>query len=278
MARGDYASACPLLERSEVLDPGIGTEFNLARCYELSGRLASAWAAYQRVVAVTHAAGESPREEVARGLMLALEPRLARVVLRVRRERLEPGLELRIDGVAVDRARWSIPIPIDPGSHLVEATAPAFEPFGAHVTVEREAQTIDVDVPSLLRQAQPAPASASPGSAQRIAGVVVGGLGLVGVGLGTFFGLRATSLASQASPLCNASGCDPQGYAFRTDSRWAGDACTVSFVVGGALVATAIVLVLTAPHSSGGAPHFASFQTAEYGGGSTALAWRASWP
>src|SRR5258708_4210863 len=107
MARGDYASACPMLERSEALDPGIGTEFNLARCYELSGRLASAWAAYQRVAAETHAAGESQREEVARGVMLALEPRLPRVVLRVHRERLEPRLQLRIDGVALSRTRWS---------------------------------------------------------------------------------------------------------------------------------------------------------------------------
>src|SRR5262249_38113298 len=44
MQRGDFAQACGLLERSQRIDPAVGTLLYLAECYEKSGRTASAWA------------------------------------------------------------------------------------------------------------------------------------------------------------------------------------------------------------------------------------------
>lgn len=41
--KGDWAAACPKFEESERLDPGIGTLYHLADCYEHVGRLATAW-------------------------------------------------------------------------------------------------------------------------------------------------------------------------------------------------------------------------------------------
>ena len=42
MAEGKYAEACLELEQSQKLRSGIGTQFNLAECYEKTGRIASA--------------------------------------------------------------------------------------------------------------------------------------------------------------------------------------------------------------------------------------------
>jgi len=43
MAQRRVAQACPLFEESQRLDAGIGTQYNLANCYEAMGRFASAY-------------------------------------------------------------------------------------------------------------------------------------------------------------------------------------------------------------------------------------------
>jgi hypothetical protein len=261
MAREDYATACPQLERSEALDPGIGTAFNLARCYELWDRLASAWGAYERVVRETHAAGESQREEVARGLMLALEPRLSRVTVVVR-DANAPGLEIRLDGARVERTKWATPLPVDIGEHRVDAVAAGAPPFASRFVVERDAQNVDIAVPPFVAPTaptapgpvQPSPwrstivESRSTGDVQRWSAFGAGGLALVSAGIGTYFGLHAKSLWSEASPYCGAGSCGDPYYSTTQNARSSADAATIAFAVGGALLTSAVVLYLTSPH------------------------------
>lgn len=266
MAREDYAVACPLLERSEALDPGIGTEFNLARCEELWGHIASAWSVYQRVVTETHAAGQSQREEVARKLMVALEPRLAHVTVRVP-DPPPAGLQVRLDGAPLDSDRWAAPVPVDPGDHLVEASAPSMQGFTSRFAVTRDAQDLDVNVPAPPPRTStapaylgpippPAPVAESPphddafGTTQAWIAAAAGGAGLVAAGIGSFFGIRAITLDAQSSPYCNGGSCTQPGYSDLTQAQSSASASTISFSIGGALLASAVVLWLTRPHPS----------------------------
>src|SRR5688572_24536755 len=57
--RGDYATACPLFEASQKLDPALGTLLNMATCYEKAGQLASAWGRYREVLALATKAGDA---------------------------------------------------------------------------------------------------------------------------------------------------------------------------------------------------------------------------
>jgi len=262
IGQGRFREACPKLELSQALDPGIGTMFNLARCYELSGRFASAYVAYQRSIAQMHAAGQTSRETIAQGLASAIEPRVAHVKLAVHLERIEPGLELHLDGARVEREAWSAAIPVDAGDHVVSASAPASKPWQRAFTIDHDAQTVTLDVPPLVPVAavtatSPLPAQvldrgipSARGRSQRTLAAVGAALGLGAVGVGSYFGLRSMSLASQATPLCDGIWCDERGYSLRTDARSAGNASTIAFGTGIAFVAAAAILWLTAPADS----------------------------
>src|SRR6185436_13105064 len=74
MSAEKYAEACPKLEESLRLDPGMGTRFNLAHCWEKIGRSASAWAMFLDVAAAARAAGQQQRDTAAKERAAALEP------------------------------------------------------------------------------------------------------------------------------------------------------------------------------------------------------------
>src|SRR5690349_13986528 len=60
---GKAAEACPKFEESQRLDPGLGTQLNLADCYERIGRTASAWTIYVEVAPAARREGQDARAE-----------------------------------------------------------------------------------------------------------------------------------------------------------------------------------------------------------------------
>ena len=270
-----YVEACPKLEESQRLAPGIGTKFQLADCYEHVGRTASAWAAFLDVAALTRVKGQHDREQAARERAASLEPRLSRLLVSIAAERRVEGLAIARDGVAMGAALWGVAVPVDPGAHVIAATAPQRKPWQTSVDVRGEGKTTSVDVPVLEALAAPdapptAPpsktsqtsqttqtppvATAEPSSTQRTWAVVVGALGLAGVGVGAYFGLRSASKRDDASLHCSGDACDPSGIALRDDALHAGDASTLAFGIGAAALAGGVVLYLTSRDASPRAP------------------------
>jgi hypothetical protein len=255
---GSFAAACPKFEESQRLDPGLGTLYRLADCYERVGRTASAWAAFVEVAGSAKTAGQRARADDASKRASELEPSLARLVIRV----VEPdqaGLVIKRGDVAVGRAQWSTPMPVDPGEVAVEASAPGKETWRGSVATTARAVS-QLEVPPLRDAKTPAPPAtdgsparptdARPSSfgAQRTVAVIAGAAGVVGLGIGSAFGLISLSKKGDAGAHCDPSNaCDSDGLALRRDALAAGDLSTVGFVAGGALAATAIVLWVTAP-------------------------------
>ena len=138
MKDGKYAVACSKLEESLRLDYGIGTEFNLADCNEKTGKLATAWSGFLSVASAAKAQNQAQREKVARDRAKALEPRLPKLAIEVPSP-AQPGLEVKRDGVVIGSASWGTPVPVDPGSHRVSASAPGKLPWeGAVSAVEHD--------------------------------------------------------------------------------------------------------------------------------------------
>jgi hypothetical protein len=89
--------------------------------------------------------------------------------------------------------------------------------------------------------------SSSAGNTQRIVALVAAGVGVVGVGVGTIFGLQSMSKRSDANTRCPGATCSDQaGVELWNDTRSAGNISTIAFAVGGVGLATGAILWFTA--------------------------------
>jgi tetratricopeptide (TPR) repeat protein len=220
---GDYRQACPKFEESLRLNVGIGTQFNLADCWEHIGRTASARALFLGAAASAHAAGQPEREQVAKARADALEPRLLRLLIDVRATDAE--LLVRRNQIAVNRDDWGVAAPVDAGVYLIEASAPGKKVWSARVSVPSNAsEAISVIVPPLEDAAvscEPKPAleaptggPPSPAADAPAAPVVaspshhtayalsLAGLGLASVTVGTVLALEYKSKNDDAIAIC----------------------------------------------------------------------------
>jgi len=269
MSAGKFSDACPKFEASQQLDPGLGTMLNLAECYEKTGRTASAWAEYREAIPLARAAGSTARQDLATERAQALQERLSTLTIRAMAgDDANAHLEVRRDGVALQEAELGAPIPVDPGEHVIEAVAPGKQPWSSKIQVGGDAAKVSVEIPALQAASgnptssapppavtTPGPTGAAPadnpnaGSAMRMTGLVFGGVGVVGIGLGSFFGLQASSKWSDAKGKCGdfPYGCSAEGQDLQSSAKSAATISTVMFVAGGALLATGAVLYFTAP-------------------------------
>jgi hypothetical protein len=253
--QGQYPAACAKLAESQKLDPAPGTLLNLGGCYEKNGQTASAWATFKEAMAASHVKGRTDWEDLARTRAAALEPTLSRLTIAVASK--ADGLAVTRDGKDVGSAEWGTAIPVDPGSHVVDAQAPHRKPFHQSIDVPSGGASLTVSVgeldPADDGGGTPGPETTpSNGSTQRTIGFVVGGIGIIGIGIGTVFGLSAMNKENDATKNhCDATNhCDPTGVQLGKDAQSAATASTIAFAVGGVALAGGVLLYFTAPKGS----------------------------
>jgi hypothetical protein len=259
---GDYAAACPRFEASYKLDPALGTLLNLATCHEKLGAIASAWGRYREVVAIAKKTGDVTRYDIAVERAAALEPRLPRLTIAAPPKSV-PGLQVTRDDVAVDLAVLGAAIYVDPGEHVVTATADGRKPFTARVTLA-EAEATTIQLPALaVDPDRPKPAGAikeihvvedgalDPGRNRRIVAIALGGTGIATIATGLGFGLSARSSWQSAfdDGLCDETTrlCTREGQERTSAARRNALVADVVTGVGVGLVVTGVILYVTAP-------------------------------
>jgi serine/threonine-protein kinase len=287
MTEGKHAEACPKLEESQRIDPGMGTLFNLAVCYEAIGRTASAWVAFRDVAGQALGAGQAQRESTARARAAALEPKLMRLRISVP---AGANVEIKRDGVLVGPALWGTALPLDAGPHKVTVSAPGKEPWETTVKLEQPGGTVNVDVPTALADARVAPQVPPPGPRvpapddkpsrpwQLPLGVTLtvvgaGGLG-AGIGLG-FMAKSAFDASNQGNCNKTTNVCNKAGLSQRSDAVSKGNIGTGVGAAGGALAAAGVVIWITAP-SRATPPRSGSAFAPALGIGPSGVALRAS--
>ncbi|MBL8613773.1 MAG: hypothetical protein JNL38_40915 [Myxococcales bacterium] len=249
MAEGRLAEACPKLAESNRLDTGIGTLLFLGDCYEKNGQVASAWATFREAASLAQKNADA-REKLARDRSAALDPVLPRLTIAVPPSNRIPGLVVTRDGIDVGAVQWDVALPMDPGRHVLRATAPGRAPWQATVDVAR-ATPATVEVPLLPRAASPTapPPREAPreGGTQRAIGLGLVGVGAIGVGVGAYFGLAAKSRSDDAASHCAGSACDATGLELRDSARSRADVATVAFLAGGLTLVIGAAVWLLAP-------------------------------
>jgi hypothetical protein len=276
--QGKFAEACPKLQESNRLDPALGTQFHLADCYEQSGRVASAWAAFLEVASVAHATNQAEREKVARARADKLQARLPRLVVNVPEASKTPGLEIRRNGMLVGSAQWGTPVAVDPGEVELTASAPGKQTLRQTLRLE-EGKTASYSLPALAQgenaaatpvaapaaeQPAPEPTPAAPPPAPRNSDtanggrknvgwvLALGGAGVVGLGISTTFAILAKGKDGDSKAFCdtgNTNSCRLEGVNLRNDAIEKGNVATIAAVAGGLALAGAGVIWLVSGSS-----------------------------
>jgi len=255
MKQGKYAEACPKFEQSNKLDPEIGGLLWLADCYERNGQSASAYRTYKdaQKMAIDRK-DKQQRDKVAQKHVATLEAHLTKLTILGPADAHVDGLKVTRDGDALGASDLGLAVPVDPGAHVVSATAPNYKKWEQKVDVQGEGNTVTVTIGPMEKEVVAAPPpvveDSDPGFGMHVAGIVVGAVGLVSIGVGSALGLVAAGKLSDsnANGHCDAADtCDAIGLQLRSDAQNAALVSTILFIAGGVAVAGGITLFFLAP-------------------------------
>ena len=138
-----------------------------------------------------------------------LEKNLARLTIDVPAEARVSGLSIQRGGERVGEGAWGTAVPVDPGITLtISASAEGHRSWSTDLSVSPAEQKTLI-VPKLEKlpprppetppkKLGPDPAGERSGGSSRIAAYVAGGVGVVALGIGTYFGVRALSKQNAA--------------------------------------------------------------------------------
>jgi hypothetical protein len=175
------------------------------------------------------------------------------------------GFKVERDSNAVPSAVFGEPVPVDPGEHVLVASAPGYEAWRMSISVTAPGSSQAIAIPPLTPLPAPLPEAAAPPAATAPAAVgtpkdappeqqhhpdltwafVSAGVGAVGLGVGVVFGLKASNLDKDAEEHCEGAACfDAKGPELSSDARSAALLANIGYGVGAVGLGTAVVLAI----------------------------------
>lgn len=254
---GNWAGAVKLFREVGQVKMTPQVRYHIATCEENLGQLVTALGGYELALSLS--------EEMPPELVTEVEGAIAGLRARIPKLLIERGLgaeaaNIVLDEVALGTSQIGVEIPLDPGPHVVVATAPGYLKFSRTVTVaERESQRVVVE---LEREPEPLPPPPSKGEVSPPGygplPYILGGVGLVGLGAGAVLLPMSLDRVGQVQDICGGNDC--RGLTSSADWRraqgLASDAQTFETIgwiaagVGVAGLATGLVLFFIDPERS----------------------------
>jgi hypothetical protein len=230
--KGDFAAGCAKLRESLDLFAVANTLFNVAKCDEHDGKLATALSHWERGRALVDA--KDPRAPIAVRRILALEPLVPRLSIVI--PQAQPPGTLLLDGVELDPEALAEPMRVDPGKHVLTVRIPGRQEGRHEVELAEKERTevVATPGPKAVDAAPEAPKEGAAPSGLRTGGFVALGVGGAGLITGAITG--GVLLASDS----------------RTQTRTLVPVTAVALGVGAAGLATGIVMLVLSRQSGDG--------------------------
>lgn len=259
ISEGNYADACPKLERVLKSRQALGIEHTLADCYVHTDRKADAYDTFMRVALAAKVAGKTDQETSARERAKELEPTIGRLTINLAAAASQ--LEVTIDDRKVPSDKLGTTIAVDPGHHRLVATAPGRIPFSQELDLDAGGAK-EITIPFLEGTGNKADSPFQPvkkvqtdgrGGALRTMGAIATTVGVLGWAGGGILGLLSLS----KNDLGNLTTCpdpsqpcaDPNAIKIWQDATDLGNASTAIFTISTVFVAGGVLMYLLAPEA-----------------------------
>jgi hypothetical protein len=237
---GRWSAALSKIRRASSVKMTPGIRFHIALCEEKLGQLVPALDDYTAAQAAAQRENNREVLEQVTEPLAALRARVPTMTLNMPPNLVgAAGLEVIVDGAPFPSGLWGTPVPIEIGSHTVQARAPGRVPFAAPGAVPAVAPVIVAPPQSPgLSPAEDATPPHPPSRGPAIAATVSAAI-LVGAGVGAFTIAGSDQASAQATCLTKTSELQCGGRS--AVQTWDAVALT-AWIVAGAAGTAAIVL------------------------------------
>lgn len=245
LAEGKTKEACERFEGSQRLEAKLGTLLNLALCHETLGLHATAWAEFTSAATIAGREGQAERQAFAREHITALQAKLSTLTIKL--DAPPAGASVTVDGRPFPAI--GAPLPIDPGSHRVEVSAPGKRTWSGAVEVKSDRQSHEVVVPPLVAEGAPVPAPTPPPPTSRppeeeegggVPPVAIVAFAIAGTGLvvGTATGIVTLGMTGDIKDECDGDRCPADQESDIDSAEKTANVSNASFLI--ALAATGV--------------------------------------
>jgi hypothetical protein len=260
--KGDWEKACAQFAESQRLDPAPGTLVNLADCEEHRGLVTSAWTHFAEVE--TQFKPGDARAAYAHEHAIALEKRVPRVTIRLQAGAPSSARIFR-DEEELKAASLGVPLPVDPGKHVVSVkvgTAEARFPFTAVESQNAEVLAVApaevatapakpevAATPAKPIEPPPPPVDKPAPGDNRTLGWALVGAGGVGLAVGGITGVLALSNASKVKDTCGPDylTCNAESVNNASTGKTMATVSTIGFVAGAVFLGAGLYFVISSP-------------------------------